>query len=140
MREFKTKDLLLAIVVAALIVLIPFGQHALAAGPVRTRLTGYELTYALNGSLKYIQTVTDAAVGTITFSTAIEDGADVWIQCSVDSYYINLNSGDSNAVIAKMPKVPADELRHVGILTAGVTQIGVDTTGASSDCKLFQAY
>jgi hypothetical protein len=111
-----------------------------AAGTIRGHSIGYDLTYALNGSLKYVETVTDAAVGTLTFSASIPDGADVYIQCPVDTYYINLASGDSNAVITKAPKVLADVLQHVGVLTRGVSQIGFDTTGASSACKIFQAY
>ena len=118
---------------------LAFIPSAFGAGEVRGQKFGYDLTYALNGSLKHNQTFTDAAAGAVTESAIIPEGADVYIQCSSDTYVLNLRAASTDGG-GSMVKILADQLYHVGLLSLSVPYVTIDAVSASTTCKIFLAY
>ena len=140
-------------VALALLAGLLFGWAATAANG--RSITGHELTYLLNGSPKYLGTISDALpmladggapfTSNATTSTAFTmgDGEMVMVQCDEPAYIVNLAASNSGARVAKAVELSADEKFLFGMVSKGVPFVSVDTgnaDGGAVNCKVFAVY
>jgi len=125
------KKMLLTAVLSAVV----FGAIAYSA-PTRNNRAGAQLTYALNGSLRWVASTTTATDAGFTQLTGWEDGAMAYTYCDVATYQVNaVNdvtyqadaavSDAGNVQIARAVPVAAATLYPVGVLRAGTSYVHI---------------
>lgn len=116
-----------------------FAVQLADAAPTRNNRAGAQLTYAINGSLRYVGSVTTPPDAGEEELTGWEDGAMAYTWCDAATNQINLKSDAGAAVITQMVPVAASTLYPVGVLRAGAPVVTVTSQviGVSANCRSF---